>query len=288
MEIDLEAVKSKYIELVKNSAFTYYINESSYNTKMQSSANEVYYQPFGDKYIQVAHILIKYSDEQTEQINNLKTLLNEGGIDINEYNQKVKDISSATTTKARVDGEEVGEDRTVTQVYNEIQSALNACGTDDNLKVQTFLSFIDKYNDDEGMVSAINSYSQYYSVNLDTNVKDTMVKEFADASRALYSEDGSTDYTLYATPVLTEYGYHIIFSMGTVRNDITISNIDNVSISYLYETEAMKGTNKSLFDKILELVDISQFNEYQSSLVPGLRHGKTINYNKSAYERLYK
>ena len=50
----------------------------------------------------------------------------------------------------------------------------------------------------------------------------------------------------------------------SILYDISLSNINNVTISYLYETEAMKGTNKSLFDKMLELVDESSYSEYQS------------------------
>ena len=173
-------------------------------------------------------------------------------------------------------------------MFTEISGALNACGNDNGKRVKTFINFIEKYNTDPGMLSAINGQTQYYTINLDTSVTDTMVKEFADASRELYSVDGSKDYTIYAKPVLSEYGYHIIFSVGTVKNDITLSNINNVTISYLYETDAMQGTNKSLFDKMVEIVDTSKYTEYQTSLVSGLREGLTITYNKTAYQRLYK
>jgi len=288
VDVDTEAILNKYKELVRNSAFTYALNESGYNTKMQSTSNEIYYQPFGEKYIQVAHILVKYNDEQTKQIEKLKTDLKQGYIDIEEYNQQVLNISKSVKAKEYVDGSLVETTKSVNALYNEIQSSLNACGNDDDLRLQTFINYIEKYNEDEGMLTAINSQTQYYAVNLDTTVTDTMVKEFADASRALYSADGSTDYTLYAEPVLTEYGYHIIFSLGTIKNEITLNNIENVTISYLFETDAMQGTNKSLFDKMFELVESSNFEEYQSALLLNLRSNKTFKYNKTAYERLYK
>ena len=50
----------------------------------------------------------------------------------------------------------------------------------------------------------------------------------------------------------------------------------------------MEGTNKSLFDKMVELVDSSTYEEYQTSLISQLREGKEIRYYQSAYERLYK
>jgi len=285
-EIDLNAVVDKYKELVRNSAFTYSINESGYNTQMQSTSNTVYYQPFGEKYIQVAHILIKYSEEQEKQIATLKSDLEQGYIDIDEYNREIRKIASSITTQERIDGVKTGSNKTVNEVYGEIQNALN--GKTNSEKLEVFIDYIEKYNEDEGMAAAINSQTQYYAINLDTSVTDTMVKEFADASRAMYEEDGSKDYTMYFEPVLTDYGYHIIFSLGTIKNDFSISNINNVTISYLYETEAMEGTNKSLFDKIVEMVDVSKYSEYQSSLITGLRTGKTITYYESAYKRLYK
>lgn len=285
-EIDLEMIKDKYIELVKNSAFTYALDEKGYNSKMQSSSNEVYYQPFGEKYIQVAHVLLGYNDSQTAELKKLKSDLSQGYIDVNEYNLKVNNLASSIKVKNNLD--EDASEKTVEEVFTEISGALNACGNDNEKRVKTFINFIEKYNTDPGMLSAINSQTQYYTINLDTSVTDTMVKEFADASRELYSEDGSKDYTIYAKPVLSEYGYHIIFSVGTVKNDITLSNINNVTISYLYETDAMQGTNKTLFDKMAEIVDTSKYTEYQTSLVSGLREGLTITYNKTAYQRLYK
>lgn len=288
MEIDFEKIKEKYIELVKSSAFTYALDESAYNTKMQdtsSGAGEVYYQPFGEKYIQVAHVLLKYSDEQTNQIKELDNKLSIGQITPEQYAEKVNKIAGEIKVKNKLD--ENAQEKTVQQVFEEINTAIKNCATD-NEKVAKFIEFIEMYNDDDGIMSALNSQSQYYAINLDTSVADTMIKEFADASRSMYTVDGSKDYTVYASPVLGSYGYHIIFSLGTIKNDISLSNINNVTISYLYETEAMKGTNKSLFDKMLELVDESSYSEYQSSLIKDLRAGKTIHYYKSAYERLYK
>lgn len=288
MEIDFEKIKNKYIELVRNSAFTYALDESAYNTKMQSTssgAGEVYYQPFGEKYVKVAHVLLKYSDAQTKQIEDLDNKLKIGHITPEQYKAEVDKIASEIKVKNKLDKN--AKEKTVSEVFTEIDTALKNCATN-NEKILKFIQFIEMYNDDEGILNAINNQSQYYAINLDTNVEDTMIKEFADASRSMYTTDGSKDYTIYSSPVLGSYGYHIIFNLGAYKNEISLSNIENVEISYLYETEIMEGTNKSLFDKMLELVDSSNYSEYQSSLIKDLRSGKTINYNKSAYERLYK
>lgn len=290
MEIDVAKIKSKYIELVRNSAFTYATDKSAYDTKMQntsSGAGEVYYHPFEESkgYIQVAHILLKYTDDQTNEINALKNKLSYGAITPQQYQDEVERIANSIVVKNKLDKNAPA--KSVTEVFAEISNALDACGNNEEARIKTFIKYIEMYNDDDGIMSALNSYSQYYSINLDTTVSDTMIKEFADASRSFYTNDAE-NYTIYETPVLGEYGYHIIFNMGVCKNDININDIESVTDKYLFETECMKGTNKSLFDKMLELVDSSTYSEYQTSLIKDLRAGKTINYNKTAYERLYK
>ena len=290
MAVDVQKIKTKYIELVKNSAFTYKIDKSAYDKKMQSTssgAGEVYYHPFEESkgYIGVAHILLKYSDEQSNQIKELETKLSNGSITPEQYKHELEKVANSIVVKNKQD--ENAPAKSVNEVFAEISNALNACGNDEDARVKTFIKYIEMYNDDDGIMSALNSYSQYYAINLDTSVTDTMIKEFADASRSFYTENKET-YTIYESPVLGSYGYHIIFNMGVYKNDIPLNDIDKVTETYLFETECMKGTNKSLFDKMLELVDSSTYSEYQTSLIKDLRAGKTINYNKTAYERLYK
>lgn len=282
--VDKDAIVEKYKELVRNSLFTYYYDEASYNSKMQETANEVYYQPFGDKYIQVAHILIKYSDDQTKQIEALQKDKESGYIDPVAYDEALKQIALDVKTS---DG------KTPSALYSEIQTALSSATTtypslsEDEARLKVFLTYIEKYNEDDGIVSAINSQTQYYSVNLDTSVKDTMIKEFADASRALYAEDGSKDYTMYYEPVLGQYGYHIIFSVGTVKNLVDYKNLNTLTAEQLYNAPAMAGTNKSLFDKMAELVDNADYSEYQTSKILELKQNLEIKYNESAYKKLY-
>lgn len=287
MEIDFDKIKQKYIELVRSSAFTYALDEDAYNTKMQSTssgAGEVYYQPFGEKYVKVSHVLLKYSDEQTAEIEKLEKKLSLGHITPEQYKSEIDRIASEIKVKNKLDALE--PEKTVSEVYTEIDTALKNCATNEQ-KVAKFIEFIEKYNGDDGIMSALNSQSQYYAINLDTNVADTMIKEFADASREMYNTNSSV-CSIYSSPVLGSYGYHIIFYLGAYTNDLTLADIENVTIDYLYETEIMEGTNKSLFDKMLEIVDSSTYSEYQSSIIEDLRAGKDIYYNKTAYERLYK
>lgn len=281
--VDTNAIVEKYKELVRNSLFSYYYDESSYNEKMQDEANEVYYQPFGDKYIQVAHILIKYSDAQTKEIEALEA--DKGSYaDPTEYDAALKNIASTIKTS---DG------KTPSELCAEIQTALDNATTtyptlsEDEAKLKVFLTYVEKYNEDEGIETAINSQTQYYSINLDTSVKDSMIKPFADASRALYSEDGSTDYTMYYEPVLGEYGYHIIFSVGTVKNLVNYKNLNTLTADQLYNAPAMVGTNKSLFDKMAELVDNADYSEYQASKILELKQDLDIKYYENVYKKLY-
>ena len=269
--IDIEAIREKYIELSRNSWFTYYIDEAGYNEKMQNSAGEVYYQPFGDKFIQVAHILIQYSDEQTALLKEYKE-----DCDPDEYAELVEIEAGKITAD---DG------KTVAEIYSLLADELSSANESE--KMDILFKYIEKYNEDPGMFDAINNQTQYYTINLDTSVKDTMVKEFADASRALY-EENYDKYTLYAEPVLTEYGYHIIFNMGVVENPLSGSNIESMTVYNLYDMPYMEGTDKSMFDKMAELVDQSKYAEYQSALLLELKSDVKITYYPKTYEKLYK
>ncbi len=280
MTIDFDKIVEKYVELVRNSAFKYSIDEDAYNSDMQENSNEVYYQPYGEKYIEVAHILLKYSDEQTSQISTLKTGFEAGEKDADKYESELAKIAANIKVSNRLNENEA--QKTVSEVFSEVTTAINSVSNDK--KVSEFIKFVEKYNQDDGMLKAINSQTQYYAVNLDTSITDTMVEEFANAARSL---ENSENYTICAEPILTEYGYHIIMKIRNV-DSISLENVENVSIDYLYETEAMEGTNKSLFDKMVELVDSSTYEEYQTSLISQLREGKEIRYYQSAYERLYK
>lgn len=281
--VDKDAIVEKYKELVRNSLFTYYYNEDSYNEKMQDEASEVYYQPFGDKYIQVAHILIKYSDIQTKEIEALEADKN-SYVDPTEYDIALKNIASEIKTSDGI---------TPSELCAEIQTALNNATTtyptlsEDEAKLKVFLTYVEKYNEDEGIETAFNSQTQYYSINLDTSVKDSMIKEFADASRSLYSEDGSTDFTMYYEPVLGQYGYHIIFSVGTVKNLVDYKNLDSITCEQLYNMSAMVGTNKSMFDKMAELVDNADYSEFQASKLLELKQELEIKYYENIYKKLY-
>ena len=148
--------------------------------------------------------------------------------------------------------------------------------------------------------------SHYYAVNLDTDVTDKMVAEFADESRRLYAENENggniSDAILHFDWDKVENpdkegvycGYHIIFNAGMFENDLTINQVkdlDYTDADYLYNKRLMLGTEKSMFDyvyeKIADTILSNSWSNYQNSIINTAKQNMQIVIYVSAYEDLY-
>ena len=83
-----------------------------------------------------------------------------------------------------------------------------------------------------------------YVVNLDTNVTDQMVKPFADEARRLQKEVG---VGAMSEPILTDYGYHVMFNLGPVKNVVSYNDINNLTWEALYNVKTQPSSEKTLF-----------------------------------------
>ena len=292
---ELESIDSE-----ENLGLTQYIDD------MNSSAKDVYYHPYGDQFVQVAHILVKMSDDDKTKLNNLDNDYKNGIItDYEEYIAKRNALLNGVSTKARYTyadyengvcsqdqvGFEYGESLTYEQIYQDVYSKITSCGNDLQKRAEKFNELIYKYGMDDG------SFNQeaYYVVNLDTNVEDKMVKAFADTSRELIKKgEGSL-----SEPVLVEsdnyVGYHIILAIEKPQNLVSIENLDEFgkgvsfdgAIKLLYQTRVMKGVDKSIYDVLYSSLSTKSFTTYQTSVVDTYKNGAEINYNEKFYKDLY-
>ena len=280
-------ITSKYIELVQDSFAKYNLNMTSYHEKMGSDSKNVYYHPnSGNEYVYVSHVLVKYSDEQTALLESYKTQLNEGTITQVEYDSLVANVNSQISGYARgEDGKETGEPVLATSILTEIQNALSVFGTsEDDLtileKSQKFNEFIYKYNQDDGMMNA----EIPYVVNLDTEVQDKMVKPFADSARELYTVGkGSLSGLVY-----TEYGVHIIFYSKPVENILPYNDLLTITPEVLYRTPISLTGDKSVYDKMYEIVTKRSYQNYQDGVINELKSEVEITLYKSNYSDLIK
>lgn len=279
---------------------------TQYASDMNSGAKDVWYQPYGDQFVKVAHILIKLSDEDKTKLDNLDSDYKNNVItDYDSYLEQRNAILNNISTKPRytyVDlanglceeedvGNEYGTALTYAQIYDEVNKALTLCGNDVQKRAEKFNELIYKYGMDDG------SFNQeaYYVVNMDTTIEDKMVKEFADKSRELIKQGAGS----LGEPVLVEasnyVGYHIILAVEMTQNLVSIENLAEFgkgvnfdgAIKLLYDTRVMQGVDKSLYDVLYDSITKTSFSTYQTSVVDTYKDGAKINYLEKYYKDMY-
>ena len=307
---ELQNVYERYIQVIDNAfnkkVVDYYkqLVESSYETymsetfddsyaayvkAMQDDPSKVYYhRDYGTndngeqrKFVAVSHVLIKLSDEQLEEISELKTSLETGVISQQEV------LNKTVVHERDEEGRETEVTKTVAEVMAEISADLANYSTTEE-KAVAFNKYIYKYGQDTGMINA----THYYSVNLDTTVSDTMTKNFADASRELANampQGGNLSDPVFVSQ--DNYsGYHIIFNAGLFDNELTIEqvrNLDHTDADKLYTMKLMLGTNKTMYDFIYDTIYSSTWSNYQNSIIDTAKQNLVVTYYVNAYEDLY-
>ena len=135
---------------------------------------------------------------------------------------------------------------------------------DNQTRAERFDDLIYIFNDDPGIMN-----SEFdYVVNLDTSVKDQMVKSFADGARELNKTTGQGSFKT----VVTEYGIHIIFHDGVVENIVDVQNIELLANKTGSDMETLKegllhklcttttspDSNKTIFDLIYDKLSLDE------------------------------
>lgn len=277
LPVDVETILEYYKEQYKAEKEKYSANESLYHTAMkEASSKYVYYHPnSGNEYVRVKHILINFTEAQKSAIKALNTEygVTDDGTEEDEarktsvYKTRLNSIINQTTTKFEIT-DESGEKVTKTwnalvgeeNVYDYVTSYVT--GNTLQERCAQFNELVYIFNDDGGFMN-----SEFdYVVNLDTNVTDQMVKPFANGVRALDKSnggegEGSIDY------IVSEYGIHIIFHAGNVKNLIEEKNVDNVSdedlLRILCNTYTTPESGKSIFNYIYDTLKLDE-NKYDT------------------------
>lgn len=293
LAIDNVALVQKYIELVQDSFAKYgFVDEQgnvadsameAYHAAMGSDSKTVYYHPnSGQEYVYISHILIKYTDEQNEQIKAIKERRAQNEIDDVQMNIELEAINAQLASRARdEEGKEIGELILANDILQEIETALLLGNTREE-KAQIFNDYIYKYNKDDGMFNA----EAPYVVNLDTEVQDKMVKPFADASRALYAQNSSGG--VMSGLVLSEFGYHIIFYSKPVENIVNYNDLLNIAPETLYHTTISLAGDKNMYDKMYDTVTRRSYSNYQTGLINQMKSETQITVYQSRYADLLK
>lgn len=274
--VTTEMVQQKFLELYNLQKETCELSSDKYKTNMQSTSTTSYYNPAGqaDNWFEVYHLLIGYSDEQSSQLTELKTMLQNEEISLAEYNAQVAEIKENTIATNRY----TGETMSYNELVNKVQLVVNSQSSY-AAKVEKFREFVYAYSTDKNSINVENG--MYIPTD---KTLDNMVEEFADASRALRE---ANELGTITGAVQTKYGYHIIMYMGDVANVVYSTNT-NLLMTRLNNTVLTHVTNKTMLDKIIEQISLDTYAEHELSMIDQIMTGTDTIYYLDAYKDMFK
>lgn len=295
LEIRKDLVVSSYVEQYLSDYVTYNKNLKLYNTTMSSNASSysanIYYHPQVN-YMAVTHILLKYDDVTSAKIKLLQQKLDDkdSGYTTEDYNADVLKLSESMEVSYTENG--ATKKAKASEIFKRIQNELDNCSTLIE-KAEKFNELLYIFNQDDGIFN-----SEFgYLIPLDTSVEgasDSMIEEFANDARKLHEEnkDGGN---ISKELVLGEYGYHIIFNLGEVKNLFTPEIMQNKEENFdyiwttLFKTRVQLYLDKSWFDKIYDasVDESSLFNNYLTNLTNTAKSGIEIKKYESRYKSLW-
>ena len=286
-EVKTSEVVESYIAKYKRDKQTYENDYEAYHAAIAEDASAIYYHPnsANTEYMWVTHILFKFSDEQTAQIEKLEADLKSNTIDKTYYDAKMEELTSLENTVVKYvnnSGEVVST--TAAAAYEDIRQGVARFDSDIYFteRAQAFNDYIYKYNDDEGIMNK----DFAYVVNIDTSVSDRMVKPFADEARDLYAQGLGS---MSAAPVKTEYGYHVLLNLGKVQNIVSSAEIDSLTWQKLYSVTTQPSSTKTLFHLEYDnlALDSNTVSVYFDNLIKDLTASvKEIKYHETVYKTL--
>ena len=267
-------------------------NRSSYFTNVANSskrANYVYYgNPDEETLITCTHILIKLSDEQLSQIEDLEA---------NKlyYGEKLERAKSAITSWANTfayersltTGEVIDEvGISVETLFDNVKNDVNRQSSLED-KINQFNDYLYRYNVDTGIINA------KYDYVVGTN-NSAMVDSFTNLVRDLYDNGNGTVGSIgYCYEENDNYsGYHIVMYTGTLQNLYSsLSDLQSLTIQNVYQVLSSEKTslsyNQTMFELMFDTVVQDNYEEYATSIVETQKSGASINYNVGNFSDLY-
>lgn len=210
-----EELQEAYNTHVESAMTTYGNSPSSYGTDVQNGST-IYYVPAGYRYVK--HILIEFTDEDSETISDLESQISEKQTELTTAQNSLTDLGEdasaddEATAQNRAMLTETVEARTaeIAELESQLASAKEAAyaaiqpTVDEVLEKisagEDFDALIEQYGQDPGMQSSP-AKEDGYPVSADST---NWVTEFRDAAMALENVGDVSE------PVRSEYGIHII------------------------------------------------------------------------------
>ena len=240
------------------------LSEKAYHAAMAEDASSVYYHPnYGDgaEYMYVSHVLIKFSDAQKAVVDGLKADLENNVITQAYYDSKLEEIINRTPVTFEENGKTKSSN--AVNVYEYIVDYVNTYGgTDPKERAKAFNKMIYMFNDDEGIMNQ----DFAYVVNLDEEVEDKMVAEFANASRELNTNPDKGVGSL-SEMVVSEYGIHIIFHAGLVSSPDPSGLNSQQLLNALVNHNTQLSSEKTLFHLLYDKLTTASADSRSESMI---------------------
>ncbi|MBR2970278.1 MAG: hypothetical protein IKC48_00560 [Clostridia bacterium] len=201
VNVSEEEILAKYNKMLAEQVNSF-ATESNYDTAATGD-DLVLYRANGN-YVYVKHILLPFSDEQTEYLTSYKDIHTE-----DEYLAERDRMVNNIVAYQHVDGEDdTTRPLTVSQIFSEVKSSMSRASASAYDAERTFDNFIYKYNTDPGSFGNEKGYAVKYSLN--SGESETYMVEFAEAARA-FRDEGYEVGQIYDNYIVTDYGVHIMY-----------------------------------------------------------------------------
>ncbi len=299
--ITAQQIVDLYSSKVRSSYTKYKVeNSSSYDSDMQSGAQNIYYYKTDDqstKFFNVAHILFKFNDAQSAEYKRLKERFEQGGLSEQEYDAELEKLYAQITPVVRQadnDGVYNEVDESKKQDYEKSSLALRnhiaarvGQEKDAYAKADVFNELIYKYNEDPGMLNS--SYCYTIGVDKDGKAVTKYVEEFTDAAIELYN-NGYGEIGDISNLVYTENGIHVLFYAGQVENllpNVEYSSdfkLEESQIKDLHTTRVNILVDKTLFDVMYDELVVDNYAVFENLQMGEIRD----NYNVHVFTNAYK
>ena len=248
-----EELETAYTTHVEEAMTTYGNSPSSYGTDVQNGAT-IYYVPAGYRYVK--HILIEFTDEDSETISDLESQISEKQTELTTAETSLADLGEdasaddEATAQNRVTLSETVEARTaeIADLESQLADAKEAAyaaiqpTVDEVLEKieagEDFDALIEQYGQDPGMETSP-AKENGYPVSADST---NWVTEFRDAAMALANVGDVSE------PVRSDYGIHIIkYVSDAVEGEVGLDAVRDA-----LETEVLTQKQEEAYNAAVE------------------------------------
>ncbi len=254
-----EDIVNKYNKMLEEQ-MTSYQDSTAYDTA--ATGDDIVLYKANDNYVYVKHILIPFSDEQKEELANIKNNSTEA-----DYLKARRNYVNNIVAYKHVNGEDdKSNPLTVNQIWSEVRAKMVQASADPYVAERTFDDLIYDYNTDPGSFGNEYGYAVKYDLGGDS---EKYMKEVAETARA-FRDEGYKVGQIYDDYVVTDYGVHIMYYAADYSAGYTIG-LNGYTTPGRYT-----NIKEHIEDELLELAKAAKFTVWRDERVFYYRNTKKI------------